>query len=278
MRILVSSAKGANGDGHGVVLAFDPAGRCLGSFGEDGRITDPRGMCVNPTRDLLYVNSGDDRIVALDRNGTVRREMSLTRGFEPGGGVFAPDGSTYCVGSRGLRTVMAIEAMLERHMEPLVAPGAVEYPRGFAFDPRGRVLLASGLSPTGKGDETIKLFDSSGTLLMSALVDDPELSPLDIAIAHDGNIAVSSEWPFRAGDSTSTIRVYNGATGRLLRVLQADGASRFHNPRGLRIGPDGRLYCVGRDSVVAFEYETSTLSEEVITFPGLFGQALVFFG
>lgn len=98
-RVLVSSAKGANGDGYGAVLAFDLAGNLLGTFCEDNRITDPRGLCVDPTGDLLYVNSGNDRILALDRKGQIRRETSPIEGLDPGGGVFGPDGRYY-VGSR----------------------------------------------------------------------------------------------------------------------------------------------------------------------------------
>ncbi len=74
MSVLVSSTKGANGDGYGAVLAFDLAGNLLGTFCEDNRITDPRGLCVDPTGDLLYVNSGNDRILALDRKRQIRRE------------------------------------------------------------------------------------------------------------------------------------------------------------------------------------------------------------
>jgi hypothetical protein len=48
IRILVSSASGANGAGRGTVLAFDADGRPLGPFSDDGRITDPRGLCVGP--------------------------------------------------------------------------------------------------------------------------------------------------------------------------------------------------------------------------------------
>jgi hypothetical protein len=44
MQLLVSSARGTNGNGYGAILAFDLAGRALGTFCLDGRITDPRGL------------------------------------------------------------------------------------------------------------------------------------------------------------------------------------------------------------------------------------------
>lgn len=61
MRVLVSSAKGTNGDGYGAVLAFDLADKLLTPFGLDIGITDPRGLCVDPSGELVYVNSGADR-------------------------------------------------------------------------------------------------------------------------------------------------------------------------------------------------------------------------
>jgi hypothetical protein len=40
MPLLVTSAAGANGDGYGLLLAFDRDGTPLGSFGNDERIAD----------------------------------------------------------------------------------------------------------------------------------------------------------------------------------------------------------------------------------------------
>ncbi len=53
MRPLVSSAKGANGNGYGTILAFDRIGSALGSLSHDGRVVDPRGLSVDRTGDLL---------------------------------------------------------------------------------------------------------------------------------------------------------------------------------------------------------------------------------
>jgi hypothetical protein len=43
----------------------------------------------------------------------------------------------------------------------------------------------------------------------------PELSPLDLAIAPNGNIVVSSEYPFGASDAVATVREYDSADGHL---------------------------------------------------------------
>ena len=82
--------------------------------------------------------------------------------------------------------------------EFLLPAGIVPFPRGFGFGPDGLVYLASGAAPSGQGDNTIAVFDRSGTLLTPRLVTDPELSPLDLKLAPNGNIVVASEWPFGA--------------------------------------------------------------------------------
>jgi len=72
MVLLVTSASGANGSGYGKLLAFDGDGQLLGPFSEDARIFDPRGVGVDGT--LLFLNSGSNRIPALDGRGSVVRE------------------------------------------------------------------------------------------------------------------------------------------------------------------------------------------------------------
>src|SRR3984885_2629848 len=74
MPLLVTSAAGVNGDGYGALLAFDGEGRPLGTFSSDARITDPRGLAVDQKKELLFLNSGSDRVLALDRHGKVVRD------------------------------------------------------------------------------------------------------------------------------------------------------------------------------------------------------------
>ncbi len=109
MPVLVSSAKGASGAGYGAIVAFDLVGNALGTFCDDGRVADPRGLCVDPSGDLLYANNGNDRVLALDQKGQVLKDTGPINALDPGGGVFGPDGRYY-VGSRRLRTIMAMPA------------------------------------------------------------------------------------------------------------------------------------------------------------------------
>ena len=273
-RILVTSASGANGDGYGTLLCFSPAGELAGPFSDDARITDPRGLSLSPAGDLIYVTSGDDRVLALDENGQVTLDSGRTEGLDAGGGTFAPDGR-YCVTLRRRGTILALPPRLDTGGETLLPDGAVPFPRGFGFGDDGQLYLASGIGPSGEGDNTIALFDGNGELRNPRLVSDPELSPLDLAIAPGGNLVVSSEWPFGSPGARATIREYQPSTGRLVRVLEPDPATKFTRPRGLRFGPAGQLYCVGQDHVVAFDFPTGRFLGVIVELRKLNGQAVL---
>ena len=122
---------------------------------------------------------------------------------------------------------------------------------------------------------TIVVFDRGGTLLTPRLVTDPKLSPLDLKLAPNGNIVVASEWPFGAPDAVPSVREYDPLTGQLVRVFAPERSVGFRRPRGLRFGPDGRLYCIGEDHVVAFDFRTGSFAGPVVHLDRLNGQALV---
>jgi DNA-binding beta-propeller fold protein YncE len=273
-RILVTSASGANGDGYGAVLSFSAAGVLTGPFSEDPRITDPRGMSLSPAGDLVYVTSGDDRVLALDKNGTVILDSGGKESLDGGGGTFAPDGR-YCLTLRRRGTILALPPQLDADGEPLLPDGSVPFPRGFGFGQDGQLYLSSGIGPSGEGDNTVKIFDRDGRLHNARLVSDAELSPLDLTIAPGGNLVVSSEWPFGSPSASATIRIYDPSTGRLVRVLRPDPAVKFTRPRGLRFGPGGQLYCVGRDHVVAFDFPTGRFLGVIAELQRLNGQAVL---
>jgi DNA-binding beta-propeller fold protein YncE len=276
MPLVVTSAAGANGDGYGALLAFGSDGRPLGVFSSDTRIADPRGLAVDQKNQLLFLNSGSDRVLALDRHGKVLRDTGPIPRLNPGGAAFGPDGRYY-ITLRSARTIMALSATLDSAGEQILPAGVVPFPRGFAFSSDGTLFLSSGIGPNGEGDNTIVAFARGQKLKPSRLISDPDLSPLDLAIAPNGNIVVASEHPFGLADAVSSVREYGAADGHLIRVLSAGGAAEFRRPRGLRFDPDGILYCVARDEVVAFDFASGRCLGAVVRYPRLNGQALVSF-
>ncbi len=272
--VLVTSASGVNGDGYGAILRFRVDGTLIGPFSRDPRISDPRGLCFDQGRARVYVCSGDDRVLALDLDGKAVLDSGRLDGLDPGGCVFGPDGRLY-VGSRRRRTILALPADLGDPRETVLPEGVVPYPRGFAFGPDGSLYLASGVGPSGEGDDTIVVVDPKGGALARPLVDDPELSPLDLVVAPNGNLLVASEWPYGSPAARSTVREYEPTGGSLVRVLTPDPGLEFAKPRGLRVQAPGRLYCVGRDHVIAFDLVGGSYVGVVVTLSRLNGQAVV---
>ena len=213
-------------------------------------------------------------MLALDHLGNTVRDSGQIPGLDPGGATFGPDGRYY-VTARRARTISAMPATLDGDPDPLLPVGIVPFPRGFGFARDGRLYLSSGVAPSGEGDNTILAFDPEPALSPRRLVADPELSPLDLAIAPNGHIVVASEFPFGAPDAVTTVREYDPATGRLVRVFAPDPALEFRRPRGLRFGPDDHLYCVGEDHVVAFDFSAGGFLGPVVKLSRLNGQALV---
>ena len=274
MRLLVSSAADVGGEGYGTLMAFDEAGRSLGAFSNDTRICDPRGLAVSQDGELLFVNSGSDRVLALDRHGKVVRDSGPIPQLNPGGANFGPDGRYYLT-LRSARTIMALPAALDNAGEYVLPSEIVPFPRGFAFDGDRTLFLSSGIGPDGKGDNTILALVPGRDPKPRRLVCDPRLSPLDLTIGPNGNIIVSSEWPFGSMQAETSIREYAAGDGRLVRVLSAKGSAEFRRPRGLRFGTDGTLYCVARDEVVAFNYASGRCLGALVRYPGINGQAVV---
>jgi hypothetical protein len=60
---VVTSAADVDGNGNGALLAFDFDGRSCGTFSEDTHIADPRGLATHRDEELLFLNSGSNRVL-----------------------------------------------------------------------------------------------------------------------------------------------------------------------------------------------------------------------
>jgi DNA-binding beta-propeller fold protein YncE len=277
VRIVVTSASGANGSGQGTLLAFDLNGHSLGPFAPDAGIIDPRGLHLHPDGRHLYVNNGDDRVLLLDERGAVVASTAPMERLNPGGGVISPDGR-YCVTARTSRTIVAFSADLSGPGVPLLPDDVVVFPRGFAFSSDGGLYLAAGATGSSDvGAGVILAISPAPERRKTRLVEDADLSPLDLTLAPNGNIVTSSEAPFGSEDAVTSVREYDAGSGKLVRVFRPDDSVRFRRPRGLRFAPDGRLFCVTRDEVVAFDFDSTRMIGAVVRFDRLHGQALEFF-
>ena len=278
MPLLVTSASGVNGNGFGTLLAFGLDGQLRGTFIDDERIVDPRGLAADPKENLLFLNSGADRVLAISPEELIVRDTGRIEGLNPGGGTFGPDGRYY-IGLRTARTIIALLTSLDANAQQVLPPKVVPFPRGFAFGHDGRLFLASGIGRNGEGDNSILAFAPgvSPAIRPTRFVSDPELSPLDLAIAPNGNIVVSSEHPFAVENAVTTVREYDAMDGHLVRVFSPNGKAEFRKPRGLRFAPNGILGCVARDEVVGFDFANGNCLGPIALLPRLNGQALVFF-
>lgn len=172
---------------------------------------------------------------------------------------------------------MALPVTLDGAQENVLPPGIVPFPRRFAFNDDGTLFLSSGIGPSGEGENAILKFPWGESLKPMRLVSDPELSPLDLAVAPNGNIVVSSEHPFGSTDALTSVREYDAADGRLIRVFSAGESAEFRRPRGLRFSSHGNLYCVAQDEVVAFDFASGQCLGVVVHYPRLNGQAVALF-
>ena len=172
---------------------------------------------------------------------------------------------------------MVTPAQLDGPVTAYLPPEVVPFPRGFAFAPDGRIFLASGMGPSGIGEKTIKVFGADGDLLAPRLVEDPQLSPLDLAVAPNGSIVVSCEWPVGGRDAISSVREYDSICGRLVRIFTRR-VDRLRQPQRPAVRPRRDLYCIARDEVVSFDFETGYFSGAIISCSHLYGQALEFVG
>ncbi|MCQ8186155.1 hypothetical protein [Parvularcula maris] len=298
----VIASSGATGGGTNQILRFDGlTGDFLGVFSSplDG-VNDPRDIIVdsrpNGIPNTFFVNTGNfppsptpdnDNVFVLDADGNVLRtavDFSETgSGFvDAGGGVFGPNGNLF-VGSRAQNNVLEFDPETGAFIGPAFAEGLIDGGiRGFVFNDEGTLFVGNGANlSTGLGGGGIFAVENG---VATQLVDDPELSPLDVILDPTQEfLVVSSQFPFEDGNAAAaTIRIFDVETGELVNVLDPglgeDGEPLFASPRGLGFAPDGTLFAssTGTGSILRFDIGLGTFLGVFAEFEGLNGQALAF--
>ncbi len=252
---------------------------------EPTELNDPRDIVVDvfdPT--TVLINSGDDNVLRFQADdGTLLETFAEFPGLNGGGAVFGPNGN-YFVGARSLASILEFDGQNGDFIQEFIPTGTVDFPRGFVFGSNGDFFLGNGADPaTGSGGGTLVQFDGlTGELINPDFVSDPQLSPLDVISGLDGNVYVSSEFPFGDPNAVGTVRIYDVNTGELLNVLDAgfdeSGEPRLTAPRGMGFGPDDNLYVssTGTESIIRFDPTTGEFIDVFTEFPNLNGQALNF--
>ncbi len=251
--VLINTGFAPPEEGNDLTLEFTQGGEFVGSFaelGESGAFVDPGGAVIGPAGDVF---------VGSRAQGTVFRFDGETGAFEgsdevPSGGFFDP--------------------------------AAIDFPRGFVFDPEGNLFIGNGSNPvTGEGEDNIFRVDAE-TRELEVFAAPESVSPLDVILSPDAEtLVVSSEFPFTGGSLAAAapgqVLFFDLETGEATAVdpgLDDAGAPLLLAPRGLGFAPDGRLFAssTANGNLLTFDGETGEFLEVFTQIDGLNGQGFAF--
>ena len=105
-------------------------------------------------------------------------------------------------------------ATLDGSAEPLLPDGVVPFPRGFGLARGGWLCVASGIGLSGEGQDNRRV-RSWRNGAHTSLGRRSRASLLDLMVAPNGHLVVSSEDPFGAPDAVSSIREYERLSDRV---------------------------------------------------------------
>jgi DNA-binding beta-propeller fold protein YncE len=231
------------------VREFYSATGVLMNTGSPGDVPDAQDLVITPDRRVLVSSASDDRIIELDRDGNVIRDLvpAGTPGFDSPSGLVLTDDGTLLVAVRGTSSVQEFSLITGARIRFVVTP----FSNGL-LQPTGLAIRGASLYVASAGNNRIKEFDlATGAFIRDFVgsanggLNDPRgiLFKPD-APASDGNLLVAS----RLGNA---ILEYDGVTGEFIKKWNRGGTSNrltLDEPWGLRLGPDGDVY-VSRNKV-----------------------------
>jgi DNA-binding beta-propeller fold protein YncE len=177
----------------------DLSGRFLGQFGRHGKAADeldtPTDVAVDPAGHLYVVDSGNNRIQKVTREGEILASWGSAGSgpgqfHEPLGIALAPGGSLYVTdsGNHRVQKLAADGRPLARWGEPGTGPSQFSGPAGIAVDAESRVYVVD------RGNDRVQVFDASGRFLSAfgerGTGKGQLLRPYGVAVDDEGKIYV----------------------------------------------------------------------------------------
>jgi len=226
-----------------------------------GQIMQGHDVLVAAGGRMLAASAGDDRIVQFDRHGNYvgdfvsgvagGLDMPLAMTFGPDGNLFVSSGGTSNVLEYDGNTGAFIGVFVNLSPPPAsgqAAPGGdlpVIMPSyGLSFGPNGNLFAT-------RIDQQVMEYDGMTGAEVGAFVAAANngglTDPRQLLFLPNGNLVVASF-------GTKELLLYDGATGAPLGKFNnggTDAALTFHEPWGLRLGPDGFLYASRHGAVSA---------------------------
>ncbi|GMV27698.1 MAG: hypothetical protein AMXMBFR58_37290 [Phycisphaerae bacterium] len=202
-----------------------------------GQLADGQDLVITPSRRVLVSSGLQDRVVELDREGTIVRDLvPAAAGLDsPAGLLVRPEQNTVLVVSRGLASVLEFSLVDGSLVRTVVAPGS-----GGLSQPFGIAVSGDRLCLTTGDNRVLEYSLQTGAFVreLVAAASGSLADPRGILFKPDGNLLVASR-------GTNRINEYRGDTGAFVRRWNINGTSTrltLDEPWCLRIGPDGDVY------------------------------------